>query len=304
MLIGGADSSQSNSASGWVADTTTETFVQDVIDASRDHPVLVDFWAPWCGPCRQLTPLLEKIVNEAKGAMRLVKMNIDEHPAVAQQLRIQSIPAVYAFSGGRPVDGFMGALPESEVRAFIARLLGEEDLAGDVGALLDAADAALSAGDVNAAAQAFAEVLNAEPENARAVAGMARCHAAVGDVDRARALLDQAPPSVADDPAITAVRAAIELAGDAAELPAPSKLESKVSKTPDDHALRFDFARSLLAHGDMARGMDELLTIVRKDRTWNDDAARKHLLKVFDALGAAHPEVVAGRRKLSSVLFS
>jgi putative thioredoxin len=285
-----------------IKNTTTKDFMRDVVDASREVPVLVDFWAPWCGPCRQLTPLLEKAVREAKGAVKLVKMNIDEHPQIPGQMGVQSIPAVFAFQDGRPVDGFMGALPESRIKSFIARLIGDES--ADAAADLDAADEALAAGDANTAAQAFAEALQKDAENARAAAGLAKCYIKTGDLTRAEQTLALVPPAKVDSAPVASARASLELARKAANAGDAESLRAKVAANPNDSQSRFDLAVALNAKGDRQGALDELLTIIRKDRAFNDDAARKQLLQLFDAWGASDPATISGRQRLSSLLFA
>jgi putative thioredoxin len=285
-----------------VKNTTTKDFMRDVIEASREVPVLVDFWAPWCGPCRQLTPVLEKAVRAAKGAVKLVKLNIDEHPQIPGQMGVQSIPAVFAFQDGRPVDGFMGALPESRVKAFIARLLG--DGAADAEQDLEAAEAALAAGDANGAAQGFAEILQKDAENAQAAAGLAKCYIKTGDLVRAEQTLALVPPAKADSAPVASARAMLELARKAHAAGDVETLRSRLDKDPNDAQSRFDLALALNAKGDRLGALEELLTLVRKNRAFNDDAARKQLLQLFDAWGPTDPATVSGRQKLSSLLFA
>jgi len=285
-----------------IKNTTTKDFLRDVIEASREVPVLVDFWAPWCGPCRQLTPILEKAVRVAKGAVRLVKLNIDEHPQIPGQMGVQSIPAVFAFQDGRPVDGFMGALPESRVNAFIARLIGDD--AGDTAADIEAADEALAVGDLNAAAQLFGEVLQKDRENAQALAGLAKCYIKTGDLTRAEQTLALVPPAKADSAPVASARAALELARKAPAAGEIDALRAKLAADPKDTQARFDLALALNAKGDRKGALDELLTLVAKNRSWNDDAARKQLLQLFDAWGPSDPSTVTGRQRLSSLLFA
>ena len=285
-----------------IKNTTTKDFLRDVIEASREVPVLVDFWAPWCGPCRQLTPILEKAVRAAKGAVRLVKLNIDQHPQIPGQMGVQSIPAVFAFQDGRPVDGFMGALPESRVNDFIARLIG--DSAGDTAADLEAAEAALSAGDVNSAAQLFGEVMQKDRENAQALAGLAKCYIKTGDLARAEQTLALVPPAKADSSPVASARAALELARKTPAAGDIETLRAKLAADPKDPQARFDLALALSAKGDRSGALDELLAVVAKNRGWNDDAARKQLLQLFDAWGPADPSTIAGRQRLSSLLFA
>jgi len=285
-----------------IKNTTTKDFMRDVIDASRDVPVLVDFWAPWCGPCRQLTPILEKAVRGAKGAVKLVKLNIDDHPEIPGQMGIQSIPAVFAFQDGRPVDGFMGALPESRVAAFIARLVG--DTVADTAADIEAAEAALASGDLNTAAQLFGEVLQQDGENVQAIAGLAKCYIKTGDLARAEQTLALVPPARAEAAPVASARAALELARKAVETGDVETLRAKLAAEPKEPQTRFDLALALNAKGDRNGALDELLTLVAKNRSWNDDAARKQLLQLFDAWGPADPATVSGRQKLSSLLFA
>ena len=285
-----------------IKNTTTKDFLRDVIEASREVPVLVDFWATWCGPCRQLTPILEKAVRAAKGAVRLVKLNIDEHPQIPGQMGLQSIPAVFAFQDGRPVDGFMGALPESRVNDFIARLIG--DSAGDTAADLEAAEAALSAGDVNSAAQLFGEVMQKDRENAQALAGLAKCYIKTGDLARAEQTLALVPPAKVDSSPVASARAALELARKTPAAGDIETLRAKLAADPKDPQARFDLALALNAKGDRSGALDELLAVVAKNRGWNDDAARKQLLQLFDAWGPADPSTIAGRQRLSSLLFA
>jgi putative thioredoxin len=284
-----------------IKNTTTQDFMRDVVEASAARPVLVDFWAPWCGPCKQLTPVLEKVVRAAKGAIALVKLNIDEHPEIPGQMGVQSIPAVFAFKDGRPVDGFMGALPESQLNAFIARLIGESV---DDGAALEAAEAALAAGDVNTAAQAFGEILQNDAENMQALGGLAKCYIKTGDLDRAEQTLALVPPAKAESAPVASARAALELARKAGDAGDVESLRAKVAENPDDPQARFDLALALNAKGDRQSALDELLTLVAKNRAWNDDAARKQLVQFFDAWGSADPVTAAGRQKLSSLLFA
>ncbi len=286
-----------------VTETTTQTFMADVIEESRRRPVLVDFWAPWCGPCKTLGPIIERAVAATKGKVKLVKMNIDEHPAVAQQLRIQSIPTVYAFVNGQPVDGFMGALPESQIKAFIERLMGGPADA-DIAEVLAAADAALAEGDVAGAAEIFAHVLAQEPDNLKALGGLVRAQVAGGALDQAKATLQMVPAGKEGDSAITAAKAALDLAEQAAALGDLATLQAKVDIDPLDHQSRFDLALGLNGRGRREQALIHLLDIVKRDRSWNEDAARKQLLQLFEAWGPTDPLTISGRKKLSAILFA
>ncbi len=292
-----------DAANDLIKETSSQTFMQDVIEASRDALVLVDFWAPWCGPCKQLTPVLEKVVTAAKGTLRLVKMNIDEHPHIAQQMGVQSIPAVFAFKGGRPLDGFMGALTEAQVRQFIERIAPEAFAEPEN--VLEQAQAALDAGDAAAAAQLFGLILSDDPENADAIGGMARCYIETQAYDQAEQILSMAPAAHANHAAIAGARAALDLAVKTekavGDIP---KLEARVAADDDDHAARFDLAVAMAGTGKKQRAVDELIELMRRDRTWNDDGARKQLVELFDAWGPKDPATQDGRRRLSLLLFS
>ncbi|MXN65008.1 thioredoxin [Stappia sp. GBMRC 2046] len=302
-MNGGGSGSNGGGGGDLVRDVTTQTFMQDVIEASHTRPVLVDFWAPWCGPCRQLTPTLEKAVSDAKGAVVLAKMNIDEHPEVAGQMGIQSIPAVVAFKDGRPVDAFMGAQPESQVKSFIEKLAGPVG-PSDAEKFLEEAEAARAARDWSQAAQLYGAVLSMENENPAALAGLAQCYLGLGDFARAKQTLEMVPEAAIDDPSVAAARAAIQLAEQAESLGDLAELQTRVEEEPSDHQARFDLAVALSARGDKTGAVDHLLEIVRRDREWNDDEARKQLVQFFDAWGAKDPATNYGRRKLSSILFS
>jgi putative thioredoxin len=286
-----------------VVDTTTQTFAKDVLEESRRRPVLVDFWAPWCGPCKTLGPVIEKAVRATKGAVRLVKMNIDDHPAVAGQLGIQSIPAVIAFVKGQPVDGFVGALPESQVKAFIARVAGPAG-PSDAEAMVAEGEALLAAGDIAGAGELFAAALKAEPESVPAVAGLAQALLASGEVDRARQTLDMLPESASSDARVAAVRAQIGLMAQTAGLGDRASLEARVAADPGDMQARFDLALLLNAAGDREGAADRLLEIVRRNRSWEEEKARKQLLQFFEAWGPMDEATRSGRRQLSSLLFA
>jgi len=293
----------SPAAQGVIKDGTSASFAKDVIDASRQALVLVDFWAAWCGPCKQLTPILEKVVQSYAGKVRLVKINTDEHPAIAGQLRIQSLPTVYAFRDGRPLDGFMGALPESQVRAFIDRLLGE-DAEADLAGVLEAAEAALDEGDLQSAAEAFAAVLQEDQQNAQALAGLARCYLISGDTARAEQTLALVPPDKQGSAPVQSARAALDLAKLAGTSDNSGELEQKLAANPADHQTRFDLAVALAARGKKSEALEHLLDLVRRDRNWNEQAARKQLVQLFDAWGPKDEYTIDGRRRLSSILFS
>ncbi len=297
------DQAGTATAEAVVKDTTTQTFVKDVIEESKRQPVLVDFWAPWCGPCKQLGPVLEKAVKAAKGKVKLVKMNIDDHPAIPGQMGIQSIPAVIAFVNGQPADGFMGALPESQVVAFLERLT-KERIGGESKDLLAAADAALAEGDAAGAADMYGQVLAEDNTNTQALAGLARSYVATGALDQAKQTLSLVPEAKHNDAAVAAARAAIELAEQAKTLGPIDELEQKVAANPLDHQARFDLALALNGKGRRAEALDHLIAIVKRDRKWNEDGARKQLVQFFDAWGPADEATIDGRKRLSSILFA
>lgn len=286
-----------------IKDSSTAAFGKDVIEASRQAAVIVDFWAPWCGPCKQLTPALEKVVRAAGGKVRLVKINIDEHPAIAQQLRVQSIPTVYAFRDGRPVDGFAGAQPESAIKAFVDRLIGD-DGAADLDAAIEEGEKAFEEGDLQTAAEIFASVLQEESDNVKALAGLARCYLKTGDLERAEQTLAIAPPEKRDAAPLASVRAALALAKRGQSAGGINELKAKIDANPADHQARIDLATALAASDEKDEAVNQLLESFRRDRKWNDEAARKQLVELFEAWGPKDPATLEGRRRLSSLLFS
>ncbi len=290
-----------------VKDIGQKEFMTEVIDASKEVPVIVDFWAPWCGPCKTLGPMLEKAVAATKGKVRMVKVDIDKNQAIAAQMRIQSIPAVYAFKDGRPIDGFVGALPESQIKQFVQRLATaggptEEDNVIEE-ALAQAKDL-LDAGNHAAAGNLYAQILQHDPENPQAIAGHLRCLIKAGNADEAREILKDLPPEIAKDPEIAAVAATLEIAASGAKAGATQPLREKVQANPADHQARFDLAMALFAEGEKEPAVDELLELFRRDRKWNDGAARAQLVKFFEAFGPTDPLTIAGRKRLSSLMFS
>jgi putative thioredoxin len=289
-----------------IKETTTQTFVKDVIEESKRQPVLIDFWAEWCGPCRQLTQILEKAVRAAKGRVKLVKMNIDQHPAIPGQMGIQSIPAVIAFVNGQPADGFMGAVPESQVNAFIEKLTKGVPAAGEpnIAEILKEAETLLAEGDAASAAQVYAEALSFDATNIAALAGLAKCYVSTGAVEQAKQTLAMVPESRRNDAAVKAVQAAVDLAEQAKSLGPIAELEQKVAANPLDHQARFDLATALNAGGKRGEATSQLLEIIRRDRKWNDDGARKQLVQFFEAWGGADEATVEGRKRLSTILFS
>jgi putative thioredoxin len=288
-----------------VKDVTTATFMTDVVDGSFEAPVIVDFWAPWCGPCKQLGPILEKTVRATNGAVRMVKVNIDENPQIAQQMRIQSIPAVYAFKDGRPVDGFVGAQPESQVKQFVQRVSGGKGGPSPVEEALAMAKEALQSGDHNSAGALYAQILQRDPENVEALAGNSRAMIARGELAKARQLLDRLPKESATHAEINAARSALELAEHAQKAMAgASKLRARLVTNPDDHEARFELATALFGSGERETAVDELLTLFKRDREWNEQAARKQLVKFFEAMGPTDPLTLSGRRRLSAQMFS
>jgi putative thioredoxin len=289
-------------------DGTDAGFMTDVIDASQTQPVVVQFTAPWCGPCRTLGPQLEAAIQKTGGKMKLVRINIDENPQIAGQLQVQSIPAVFGFAGGQPIDGFMGAQSPSQIDAFLQKLMQAGGGAGgedqQIDAMLDAADEAVGQGGAGEAAQVYAQILGVKPENLRAIAGLARCYAASGDFDRARETLAMAPEDKADDPLVAQVRSMIELSESTGSAGDAAPLAAAVAANPDDHQARMDYALALIGGGQNEEAIDELLTLFQRDSEWNEGAAREQLFKLFEALGPTDPLTLKGRRRLSSLMFA
>ena len=305
FIIGsGSKDSAASTASNLIIEGSTANFSVDVIEASMKTPVIVDFWATWCGPCKQLGPALEKVVREARGAVRMVKIDVDKNQDLAAQLRIQSVPTVYAFANGRPVDGFTGAQSESQLRAFVQRLTkgaGQPSL----NEIVEEAQDFLAQGQAETAAQIFQQVLAEDPAHGPAMAGLLRCLLAVGDIATARQILGQLPPEQAKHAEVMAVKTALDLQeAAAAGAGQTAELRRKLSANADDHQARFDLALAYYGNGEPEAAVDELLELFRRDRGWNEEAARKQLLKIFEALGGAHPLTLQGRRRLSALLFS
>lgn len=301
----GGDAPQAGEGAAAIFDVTDADFMKKVIDASHSRPVIVDFWAPWCGPCRTLGPELERAVTAKNGKVALAKVNIDENPMVAQQLRVQSIPAVFAFLDGQPVDGFMGALPASQIQQFVETLVKQSDGDDDLEEIIEAAEKALVDGAAPQAAQAFAAVLSKAPTELRAIAGLARCYAASGDLDRAKQTLQMAPEDKQDDAAIAAARAAIALAEESAEAATKhDELRQQIERDPGDLQARYDYSLAQVASGDREGAVETLLELFRRDREWNEEAAKNQLFKLFEAFGPTDPVTQSGRRRLSSLIYA
>ena len=305
-MLGLNDTNPPSQTPDMIVDGTDATFMADVVEASKDRPVIVDFWAPWCGPCKTLGPMIESAVKKAKGAVKLVKIDIDQNPAYAQQLQVQSIPTVYAFYQGRPVDAFQGALPQSQIEAFVGKLaeLAGGSADGGLGEAVAAAEEMLEEGAVTDAAQTFAAILEEDPENAAAYGGLVRAYVALGDLDQAQAVLNGAPEAIARAPELDAAHAKIQLARQAASAGPVAELRERVEADPQDHKARYDLATALQASGDTQGAVDELLELFRRDREWNDGAAKTQLFTIFDSLPGKDPIVLSGRRKLSSMIFA
>ncbi len=303
LLNGAGD----NAASDLIKETTEADFMADVVEASQDVPVIVDFWAPWCGPCKTLGPLLEEAVTAAAGAVKMVKINVDEAQMIAGQMRVQSIPTVYAFHKGQPIDGFQGALPGSEIKAFIDRVIeaaGGQSPGGQLDEAVAAAEEMLESGAAVDAAQTFAAILGEDPNHAAAYGGLVRAHIALDDLDQAEAILNGAPAEISNSPEVEAAHAQLELARQAADAGPVAELTAAVEADPDNHQGRFDLAQALHANGDVDGAVAQLLELFRRDREWNDGAAKAQLFTIFDALKPNDPVVLNGRRKLSSMIFA
>jgi len=302
MLEFGETTTEKSDNAALISDSTEATFMQDVVEASKEVPIIVDFWAPWCGPCKTLGPMLEQAVTEAGGKVRMVKVNVDENPQISAQLKIQSIPTVYAFFDGKPVDGFQGAVQGSEITAFVAKMaeLGPD---GGLAEAVEAAEAMLAEGAAVDAAETFAAILEEEPDNAAAYGGLVRAHLALDDLEQAEAILNGAPAEISAAPELELAHAQLELAKQAADAGPVAELRAAVDADPASNQARFDLALALHANGDVQEAVDELLELFRRDREWDGGAAKSQLFTIFDALQAQDPIALNGRRKLSSMIF-
>ncbi len=303
-MIIGQNPSSGVSAAELIKDSDAKNFIVDVIEASKKVPVLVDFWAPWCGPCKQLTPIIEKVVKQANGKVRLVKINVDENQQIAAQLRVQSIPAVFAFVDGQPIDGFMGALPESQIKQFVEKLSNKGSLAEDIAAALKLAEEAMALKEFEEALGMLSQILGADPTHISALSYYAKCQVELGDLEGAQTTLSHVPSDKLSNPDFVSAKAALELALNPVDTSVVGKLQKVIGDNPDDFEKRLELAVALNGTGDRAAATDQLLYVIRKKRDWNEEAARKQLVQFFEVWGPKDEFTIAGRRKLSAVLFA